>query len=74
MTAAVVVAAILTQTGLFVQLQMRTRRHIVSIEARLDAMIARLDLFDARLAARTVKKNGGDHVAADRPHPIGMRQ
>jgi hypothetical protein len=69
-----VVAILIAQTGLLVWLELRNRRGWRRIDAKLDAMIARLDLFDARLAALSARKNGSDRVAADHPHLIEMRQ
>jgi hypothetical protein len=75
MTAAAVIVAILFgQTGLLAWIELRNRRVHRSIMAKLDAMIARPDLLDARLAASDPKRNGGDHVAVDHPQLIEFRQ
>jgi hypothetical protein len=78
MSVLAVVAILIAQTGLVVWLELWNRQGWRRIEAKLEAehvaSVTRFDLFDARLASLIVKKNGGDHVAADHPHLIEKRQ
>jgi hypothetical protein len=50
MSSAVIIAAILAQTGLLVWLEARSRRALRSVEASLGRIDARLGVIEARFA------------------------
>lgn len=74
MNIAVILAAILAQTGLLVWLGARGCRTLRSIDTSLSHIYARPTVIGARFMTLGAKRNGGAYVVVDHPRLIEMQE